>query len=97
MIRDYTDFIDNSVGIDPAGCGCTDCITGNSVPLNSGDMPELARQAARGRPLTNRCGQPLVLNPMDPSIREVPEDFPDRWRFSNDKVTNLLDFVEEER
>lgn len=89
MIKDHTEFRNNAVGIDPAGCGCTDCLCGDSVPLNDFYLEELAGQAMRGRPLVNRTGEPLVLDYFARRISTVPEDFPDRWRFSPDEVTHI--------
>lgn len=42
-----TEFIGNAVGIDPADCGCTDCITGSSIPFNTGNASSLAELAAQ--------------------------------------------------
>lgn len=59
--RRVTDFTGDAIGIDPAGCGCTDCLVGNSVPVDSPKMAALARAVAAGRKLVNRSGQHLAL------------------------------------
>lgn len=93
MIKDFTDFTNNAVGIDPPGCGCTDCIIGNSIPLDySWDMDELAKQAIRGRPVINRTSMPLALVRSEPTIRAVPEGYPDRWRFDSYMVVAVSEW-----
>lgn len=95
-IRDYTEFKHNAVGIDPAGCGCTDCIVGNSIPLDDFNLDELAKQAMAGRALNNRTGLPLVLDRSRMRIRVVPEGHPDRWRYGRGTVTHVVVFPEVE-
>lgn len=58
-IRDDTEFVDNGFGIDPDGCGCTDCLVGQAFhPSDSGRMGAAIRQ---GRPLHNRTGHEVIL------------------------------------
>lgn len=61
-LREQTDFIGDAIGIDPYGCGCTDCLVGNSIPLdNEWRMGQLAKAAAAGRQVINRSGQNFAL------------------------------------
>jgi hypothetical protein len=56
MLREETDFISNAIGIDPSGCGCTDCIVGNSIPESdaSGISELLQEHFTEGRAIVNR-------------------------------------------
>ena len=56
-----TDWPDNALGVDPEGCGCTDCLIGASVPFDSPRMRQLAEAALAGRPIRNRTDYALVL------------------------------------
>ena len=58
-----TEFMFNEIGIDPEGCGCTDCIVGNSIPLDDeARIQSLALAVAEGaRTALNRTGSDLVL------------------------------------
>ena len=44
-IKDKTDFVDNAIALDPAGCRCTDCIIGDAFPEDDVDVDELVREA----------------------------------------------------
>lgn len=57
-LLEKTEFLYNGFGIDPEGCGCTDCIIGES--FNVGD-PRIAEAFAAGRTLHNRSGQSITL------------------------------------
>jgi hypothetical protein len=63
MLREETDFIGDAIGIDPSGCGCTDCIVGNSIPLDQTHMiTELVRaHFEEGRRVIYRDGGAIVL------------------------------------
>lgn len=63
MLPETTDFIDNAIGIDPAGCGCTDCIVRNSIPLDAtSDIEELVRaHFMTGRKIINRSSSTLAI------------------------------------
>lgn len=56
MLKEITDFINNAIGIDPSGCGCTDCIVGNSIPESdvSGIRELLEAHFTEGREIVNR-------------------------------------------
>ena len=58
-----TDFDGNALGIDPAGCGCVDCLVGNSIPYdNTAQMNKLARAVAAGtRKVINRTNYSLIV------------------------------------
>jgi hypothetical protein len=63
MLREETDFIGDAIGIDPAECGCTDCIVGNSIPLGDAHLIEELVRAhfEEGRKVIFRCGGAIVL------------------------------------
>lgn len=62
MLNDTTDFIGNAIGIDPSGCGCTDCIVGNSIPEDSSYLDELLRaHVEEGRGIVNRTYARVLL------------------------------------
>ena len=56
-----TDWPDNAIGIDPEGCGCTVCLVGASVPIDSPRIHDLAQAAIAGRAVRNRTDYALVL------------------------------------
>lgn len=56
-----TDFDADALGIDPVGCGCTDCLVGYSVPFDSPRMNALADAYVAGRRIVNRTNYMLVL------------------------------------
>lgn len=70
-LLDKTDFLENGFGIDPEGCGCTDCITGQS--FNVGDY-RIGLAVAAGRTLYNRSSVPVEL----PNGITLADD--DTWR-----------------
>lgn len=49
-----------TTAVDPDGCGCTDCLTGRSVPLNQA-TPEQIAALVSGR-LRDRTETPLTIN-----------------------------------
>lgn len=63
MLPKTTDFIDNAIGIDPSGCGCTDCLVRNSIPLDhTSDIEELVRaHFMTGRKIVNRSSSTLAI------------------------------------
>jgi hypothetical protein len=65
--REETDFRENGVGIDPEGCGCTDCIVGNSIPYDEDNAKKLAILAYQvkyeGRKFYSRLGDDTNLTP----------------------------------
>lgn len=62
-IPDTTVFINDAIGIDPPGCGCTDCIIHSSIPSDDTDrIAEAVRQHfEEGREILNRTGGNIVL------------------------------------
>lgn len=62
-IPDTTVFINDAIGIDPSGCGCTDCIIHSSIPADDYDrIEEAVRQHfEEGREIINRTGGSIIL------------------------------------
>lgn len=64
-----TGFDGNGVGIDPAGCGCTDCIIGDSIPFDEDHAEKLALLAFQvknqGRKFYSRLGDSTTLIPCE--------------------------------
>lgn len=62
MFREETDFTNNGIGIDPANCGCTDCIVGNSIPENDYRISELIQEHfTEGRRIVNRTYSSVLV------------------------------------
>lgn len=69
-----TDFRGNAFAIDPEGCGCTDCLTGEAVhPSNVIKLREIIEA---GRSLINRTGHEVIL--------------PNGYRLDDDRVWHPL-------
>lgn len=64
-----TGFVENGVGIDPPGCGCTDCIIGDSIPFDETNAKKLALLAFQvqyqGRRFYSRLGEDSMLMPVE--------------------------------
>ena len=64
-----TGFKENGVGIDPAGCGCTDCIIGDSIPFNETNAKKLALLAFQvqnhDRKFYSRLGDDCMVMPVE--------------------------------
>ncbi|WP_029926407.1 hypothetical protein [Nocardia otitidiscaviarum] len=54
-----TEFLENGFGIDPEGCGCTDCQTGNA--FHPSDTLRLEAAIRQGRTLYNRTSGEVIL------------------------------------
>lgn len=62
MLREDTEFIGNAIGIDPSGCGCTDCIVGNSMPSDDYKIDELIKaHLDGGRKIVNRTSGTIIM------------------------------------
>lgn len=73
-LRVETDFIGNAIAIDPRDCDCTDCLVGNSHPLNCGRMDDIAAALLTGgRTILNRTSSHLYVIVRDsrPTIVDV--------------------------
>ncbi|WP_280412611.1 hypothetical protein [Nocardia asiatica] len=71
-IKQFTVFRNNAIAIDPSGCGCTDCLCGDSIPYVFVDDEELVTQIMRGREVINRTDTELMFRVTD-KIRLVIE------------------------
>ena len=58
-LRVKTDFRENGFGIDPEGCGCTDCLIGEA--FHPSDTRKLGAAIKQGRTLYNRTGHEVIL------------------------------------
>lgn len=79
-IKENTVFKGNAVGVDPAGCACTDCCVGDSIPLDeTWNLEELAKEhLLYGRKIANRSSQKLLVYRDDEGtyrIKGVDDDF----------------------
>lgn len=62
MLNEHTEFKGNAIGIDPAGCGCMECLTGSSIPEDSPYMQELLQaHFNEGREILNRSNGSLAI------------------------------------
>lgn len=62
-LKRITCFTNDAIGIDPAGCGCTDCIVGDSIPADhAGSIQELIEEHFNeGREILNRDYYNIVI------------------------------------
>lgn len=62
-MKETTDFINDAIGIDPSGCGCTDCIVGNSIPEDQDyQIAELIQaHFEEGRQIINRTSTAMII------------------------------------
>lgn len=67
-MKQQTCFNENAIGIDPSGCGCTDCILGDSIPLSEW-MDDLYKEVVLGRPVVNRTSLRLCVDLVQGRIR----------------------------
>lgn len=63
MLQEETCFIGDAIGIDPSGCGCVDCQTGSSIPVDQTRLiTELVRaHFEEGRRIVYRNGAGIVV------------------------------------
>lgn len=92
MLRDETDFINNAIGIDPAGCGCLDCGIGNSIPEDEDQkITELLKaHFEEGREIVNRSGSTVV------AYRNRRGDYESTWVPVSESRTNFEVIAPEE-
>jgi len=67
-----TEFQDNAIAIDPTGCGCTDCIIGDSIPLDSPSSDALLDIVLRNRPFINRTSVTVAIIELSDGWRALP-------------------------
>jgi hypothetical protein len=58
-LKRETEFLENGFGIDPEGCGCTDCLIGEA--FHPSDTWKLGTAIKQGRTLYNRTGHEVIL------------------------------------
>ena len=81
-----TDFLDNGIGIDPEGCGCTDCIIGYSFNMGSVVYDsDLAKDIIRGRKLYNRTSTKIRVEIVGDAVQFFEE------RYNPPKFVTYLD------
>ncbi|MBC9705310.1 MAG: hypothetical protein H9W81_10125 [Enterococcus sp.] len=62
-LKSTTCFVNNAIGIDPVGCGCMDCIVGDSIPVDQvSTIEDLLREHwDQDREIINRDHQTMLI------------------------------------
>lgn len=83
-------WIDDAIAFDPPDCGCTDCLVGNSMPINyrySGDdFEQFHRSAQEGRPI-------LYRGSVDENEALVFDEYSKTYEFRELKEYETIDMV----
>lgn len=70
--RPDTGFMENAIGVDPPGCGCTDCIIGDSIPIDDTyRMVDVAKDYFQGREIINRSSGMFSFTLMSDGVIQV--------------------------
>lgn len=85
-LPETTCFYNDALAFDPAGCGCTDCIVGDSIPLD--ETKKIATAIEEHfidyREIINRTGQSLVL------YRNQDDEFDFDYLYHGDKSSTVV-------